>query len=138
MGWVWAQFGHSRDQFPQPRVENLPGLEVVIRAAVVGVDRALDLEVTRPAVEGNEAEPEFLLRRVVEEGPPTVQVPFAETRMADREPGGGLGRAVVGTTAPYGGVALRGQAQDGEQHDQYEIHGLHRASSTTRTCVRRA
>src|SRR6185369_11860529 len=75
---------------------------------------------------------------VVEEGPPTVQVPFAEPRMADREPGGCLGRAVIGTTAPYGGVALRGQAQDGEQHDQYEIHGLHRASSTIRTRVRRA
>src|SRR5206468_1800783 len=94
-----------------------------VRLAVVGVDRALDLEVTRPAIDRNETEPEFLLRGVVEEGAPALQVPLAEPWMGNREPRGGLGRVVARAAAPHGGVGLRGQDNEGEQNDHDVIHG---------------
>src|SRR5213593_2542232 len=62
--------------------------QVVRGAPVVRVDRGEDLEVPRPAVEGDQTEPELLLRAAVEERPPARVVVLAEPRMRHREPGG--------------------------------------------------
>src|SRR5439155_626924 len=56
--------------------------------SVVSVDGRKDLEVPRPPVDGDQAEPELPLRTVLEEVPPPCIVVLAESRMANREPGG--------------------------------------------------
>ena len=115
----------------------LSALEIVVHPAVVGVDRALDLQVARPAVERDEAEPELLLRGVVEEGAPSLQVPLPQAGVGDRIPGGRLRRSVARAAARGSGVRRHGQDQCCDRHEQGVLHAslLERAA---RVRVRRS
>ena len=114
-----------------PACPALPSLDPVVHAAVVRVDRALHLQIARPAVERDEAEPEFLLRSVIEEGAPASQVSLAKARVGDREPGGGLGAAVVWAAATHSGVGGRSgsgendcEGKAGDQRAGEILHGV--------------
>src|SRR5439155_1252339 len=62
-------------------------LQVVRGAPLVRIDRGQDLEISRPAVEGDQAEPELLLRAAVEEWAPARVVVLAQPGVRHRQPG---------------------------------------------------
>src|SRR5215470_4202438 len=62
--------------------------EVVRHPAVVGIDGGQDLQIARPPVDRDHAEPELPLWTVLEEIAPAGEVVLAQARMPDREPGG--------------------------------------------------
>src|SRR5262249_3617177 len=56
--------------------------------ALVGVDRGQNLQIARPSVERDQAEPELLLRTLLEEIAPPRIVVLSQSRMADGHPRG--------------------------------------------------